>query len=243
MNQHMKHLNPLQRHSSDCQQLRSSLSRQIRERVGVSYGGLLCQGLLLAVLCLMTSCRTPPLASDAATGGVPPEFDLKSSTTLKEGDVVTITFETITNLSTTQKITMDGTIPLSMIGNVKASGKTPSELAAHIESLYEPKLQSKETVLVGLQTSTAVVYVTGAVVRPSKVPLERPLTALEAIIEAGGPQPSRAKLAEVVVLRLENGRRIRYTLNIKRELEGNLPSLFYLEPFDVIYVPARAFNF
>ena len=199
--------------------------------------------LLLTLFSFMTSCQSPSTQNTKALSEVPSEADLKNATTLKEGDVVSVSFETMTNLNSTHKLTIDGLITMPLVGKIKALGKTPSELEANIEALYEPKLQAKETVIVRLMSSTAVIYVTGAVVRPSKVPLERPMTVLEAVIEVGGPDPNRAKLTEVLVLRLDNGRRVRHVLNLKNMLNGKEPSLFYLEPFDVIYVPEKAFNF
>ena len=132
---------------------------------------------------------------------------------------------------------------MPFIGKIKALGKTPQELESWLDVLYEPQLRAKERITVNVAVSTAVVYVTGAVLRPGKVPLDRPMTALDAVVEAGGGEPSRAKLTEVVVLRIDKGRRVRFTLNLKRALKGDDHSLFYLEPFDIIYVPEKAFNF
>jgi polysaccharide export outer membrane protein len=163
---------------------------------------------------------------------------------LREGDVIQIAFEISTNLNVMQKISIDGMVAMPVVGKIKALGKSPQELESVLEALYEPKLRGgRERITVTVASATAVVYVTGAVLRPGKVPLDRPLTALDALVEAGGPEPSRAKLTEVVVLRTDKGRRLKFILNLKRALKGDDDSLFYLEPFDIIYVPEKAFNF
>ncbi len=96
---------------------------------------------------------------------------------------------------------------------------------------------------VTIASSAASVYVSGAVLRPGRIPMERPLTALDAIMEAGGFDPNRAKPGAVTVLRLENGRQQHYDLDLKRALQGKEPTPFYLKPFDIIHVPEKVWNF
>ena len=52
---------------------------------------------------------------------------------------------------------------------------------ARMAKLYRKELQNTE-VFISLQTSTTAVYVSGAVARPGKILLDRPMTALEAIM-------------------------------------------------------------
>ena len=62
-------------------------------------------------------------------------------------------------------------------------------------------------------------------------------------MEAGGVDNTRAKLTGVTVLRIENGQRIARRVNLKRALDGKDPSLFYLKPYDIVYVPEKLINF
>lgn len=62
-------------------------------------------------------------------------------------------------------------------------------------------------------------------------------------MEAGGVVTARAKVSNVSVFRIEDGRRINYQFNLKKALQGQETSLFYIKPFDVIYVPEKTFNF
>ena len=169
----------------------------LNSRKVMSWSGLGWSLCLILAMGLLTACRTASNQPTPPVSSMPSEADLQKALALKEGDVIAISFETITNLSSTHKITMDGMISMPMIGAIKAMGKTPTELQANLESLYEPKLQGKESIVVRLTSSTAVVYVSGAVLHPSKVPLDRPLTVLEAVNEVGGPDANRAKLTEV----------------------------------------------
>jgi protein involved in polysaccharide export with SLBB domain len=73
--------------------------------------------------------------------------------------------------------------------------------------------------------------------------MERPMTALEAVMEAGGFDPTRAKLAQASVLRIENGKQKAYHINLQKVLEGEEETPFYLRPFDIVHVPSKTFNF
>jgi protein involved in polysaccharide export with SLBB domain len=69
------------------------------------------------------------------------------------------------------------------------------------------------------------------------------LTVIEAVMAAGGFDGTRAKLTEVSVLRIENGQQHAYPINLKRVLQGKDRTPFYLQPFDIIYVPVKRFNY
>ncbi len=153
---------------------------------------------------------------------VPQHLDARAANyttnSLQEGDVVSIMFQYSTNFNTLQKITMDGMLNLETVGSVKAAGKTVVELQTELARLYKPQVKD-DVVTVKLISSVSSVYISGAVIRPGKVPMERPMTALEAIMEAGGFDPNRAKLTQVTVLRLEDGKQKTYRLNLKQTLE------------------------
>lgn len=190
---------------------------------------------------LFTACQSPsdtttPLMDSAGTLG------LSVTNTLQEGDAIQITFEGATNLNTTAKIPLDGMVLLPFVGRVKAAGKVPLELETELTALYATQVKSTK-IGVMVVSSSAAVYVSGAVLRPGKIPLDRQLTVLDAVMEAGGVDHTRAKLAGVTVLRIENGQQRTYHFNLKRALSGDEPLLFYLKPFDTIYVPEKTFTF
>ncbi len=161
---------------------------------------------------------------------------------IREGDVLRITFDNVTNLNTTVSIPIDGTISMQLVGQVKVSGKTVPEVQAELIKLYEPQIRTTDITVMRV-TSAASYTVGGAVARPGKLPMERPITVLEAIMEAGGVINAKAKVGEVSVFRIEDGKRTNYKFDLKKALRGQEPSLFYLKPFDVIYVPEKTFNF
>jgi polysaccharide biosynthesis/export protein len=157
------------------------------------------------------------------------------SLTLREGDTVRVTFPGAANLNTAQQIRRDGKISLPLVGEVKAAGMTPVDLEKDLVKLYGPQLVTKE-VNVTLESSAYFVFVTGAVLRPGRIVFDRPITVLEAVIDAGVDY-SKANLKDVTVIRRQTGRDEHYFhLNLKRELQGQPGEPFYLQPSDIVFV-------
>ena len=161
---------------------------------------------------------------------------------MTEADVVSVEFRYSTNYNTVQKISLDGTLNLVEAGRVKAAGKSLKQLESDITELYKGKV-TDDPVLVKINSTAGSVYVSGAVTRPGRVLMERPMTVMEALVEAGGYDPYRAKLSSVIVLRVEDGQQKTYKINVNRMLDGKEDSPFYLKPFDVLQVPTKTFNF
>jgi polysaccharide export outer membrane protein len=68
---------------------------------------------------------------------------------------------------------------------------------------------------------------------------DRPMTAFDAIMEAGGFDSTKANLKRVVVIRQEGGRNQKFTLNLKLVMDGKPSEPFYLKPGDTITVPEK----
>jgi len=192
-------------------------------------------GLLVVLCVLLAGCQTSDKMVDPGAAAY-------ATNSFLEGDVVGISFQYSTNYDTVQKIGLDGTLNLQGVGQVQAAGKTALQLQNELGGLYK-NLVKEDPITIKIVAAESAVYVAGAVTRPGKIPLERPLTVLEAIMEAGGYDPYRADLSNVRVLRVENGRQKNYRVNLKRVLRGREDAPFYLKPFDVIQVATKTFNF
>ncbi len=191
----------------------------------------------LVVLALVAGCQTEDSFPLPPPSGPPGKTSTKSII-LREGDVLKISFPGAANLNTTQPIRRDGMISLPVIGEVKAVGKTPAELEKELVELYSTQLLSKD-VTVEVQSSTFPVFVTGSVMHPGKIVSDHPITAFEAIMEAGGFDYAKANLKGVVVIRQEGNHSEKYTLNLKLVMEGKGGEPFNLKPGDTIFVPEK----
>jgi len=161
---------------------------------------------------------------------------------LHEADVISIDFRYSTNFNPVQKIGMDGFVNLPTAGEVMAAGKTVVQLQDELRELYKTEAKG-DPITVKIIAAASAIYVTGAVSHPGKIVMDRPMTVVEAIAEAGGVDQYRAKLSKVSVLRVDDGRQKVYWLNLSRALAGEDPDVFYLKPFDVVRVPTKTFNF
>lgn len=212
--------------------------KQARKAAVASRGGL-CMGLALVLMILISGCQTGPEASPSDFGAIHSPATKLEVLVLHEGDVVRVTFPGATALNgPAQTIRRDGIISVPPLGEIKAAGLTTKELEKAILDTYGSQIQTKE-VNVTLESSGFSVYVTGSVLRPGKITAERPLTALEALMEAGGPDYTKANLKKVTVIRAENGRTERHVLNLKLILEGQSAEQFRLKPADIVYVPEK----
>ena len=209
----------------------------------VTLGAVALVLLFLAAGCQTQDNSTISKANSAAAPGqfqsqrvaAPTNADL---IVLHEGDTLRISFPGAANLNTVALIRRDGRVTLPLIGEFKAAGLTPPEVEKQLIQLYGPQLQTKE-ISVAVESSAFPVYVTGAVLRPGKILSDRPLTALEAIMEAGGFDYTKANLKAVRVLRTRDGRTENFTLNLKRVLDGQEGEQFSIKPSDIIYVPEK----
>jgi polysaccharide export outer membrane protein len=185
--------------------------------------------MFLSVGC-QSSSPTLPIPAEAAAS--------KPSGTLAPGDEIVVMFSGAPEMNTKQKIQANGKVSLPTIGDVSAAGRSITSFQSQLTSMYQPHLQDP-TVVVSLQSASAGVYVSGEVLRPGKIPLDRPMTALEAVMEAGG-FTKFANPKQVIVVRNEGGKNQRYVLNMNDALNGMESRPFYVRPFDVLYVRQSA---
>ena len=211
----------------------------------------LCAAVLIGMMVLFPAgCKSPhpdqtkparvpdsSYGSAFQTNGTALTSLASTSLVLREGDTVRISFPGSPNLNTIQQIRRDGRISLPLVGEFKATGLTPGDLEKELVKLYAPQLVTKE-VNVTLDSSAFFVFVTGAVARPGRVVFDRPITALEAVIDAGVDY-SKANLKDVTVIRRQGGHEERRHLNLKKELQGGGGEPFFLQPSDIIFVRER----
>lgn len=158
--------------------------------------GWLAVGQVLAACFLLTGCQTPaddpfstqssgqPSVGDAATPG---ETSVNTNVgVFTIGDIVTVNFTGSIEMIPTheERIPEDGRITLSLIGPVKAAGKTAAELQKDIHDLYVPKYYRRLTVTV--TPKDLVFYVGGEVRKVGPVGYFGGTTLTKAISSAGG---------------------------------------------------------
>ncbi|MDB6167571.1 MAG: polysaccharide export protein, partial [Verrucomicrobia bacterium] len=132
--------------------------------------------MMAGLLMFGAGCQSPQATPSTAMS----ESSVSEPQTIREGDVLKIAFPGAPNLDSTQQVRRDGRITLAMVGEMKASGKTPADLEKELLQRYGADLITKEISITVVSSSFAV-FVSGAVIHPGKITTDHPITALEAI--------------------------------------------------------------
>lgn len=188
---------------------------------------------MVLLLALVSGCAHHPLLPPTETDAAP-----YVATAIQIGDEIKVTFPGAPNLDQTQEVRVDGMLNLGSAGMVQAVGRTQEELAAELLKIFGPDLVVKE-VNVSVASAPFPVFVSGAVLRPGKVLVNRSVTVLEAIMEAGGFDVNRADLRKVQIIRQDAGVQKTFVVNLKEALERAESHPFHLRPSDIVVVPER----
>jgi polysaccharide export outer membrane protein len=92
----------------------------------------------------------------------------------------------------------------------------------------------------GLAPETPVIFVMGEVRRPGSIPFAKDLTVVKALALAGGFTPF-ASPSKVMVIRVEDAKRLTLPVNVTTLLKGGEAQDIALRAGDVIHVPESLF--
>jgi polysaccharide export outer membrane protein len=145
------------------------------------------------------------------------------------------------DLSTDAVVRPDGTITMPLIGDIKAAGRTPSELRLEIQQRLGQFIKDESAVVTVAVTAfqSYRFTVSGAVEHPGVFTSVHYVTVAEAIALAGGPNKF-ANHAGVVIVRRDrkSGKYKRIPVNYDDVRSGRRPDMnLVLLPEDTVYVP------
>lgn len=198
--------------------------------------------ILLFSICIILigihlGCRSPKPVEMERPQTAPPALS-DSTIILGPGDVLEVKFLYTPELDVTQVVRPDGKIALQIIGEIMVQGKTPAQLKDDLLERYTNHLKDPEIVILVQSLYARSVFVGGQVVRPSMIEMPARMTAMEAIMRAGGFDWRQAEAGSVLVLRHEGNRWKGYKLNLKSAIEKGTPTdSFFLQPKDIVHVP------
>jgi len=140
-------------------------------------------------------------------------------------------------LSRTVPVRMDGNISLPLINEVKAAGLTPLKLKENLTERLKEFFENPNVSVTVVEANSFKVYVSGQVKTPGVYRLRSETTVLQIIPMAGG-FGEWANQRKILIIRKENGKEKRITVNYKKILKGNSPdSNIVLKGGDTIIVP------
>lgn len=203
--------------------------------------------LLLAAVALAAGCAGP---SASPPDKIRRALQLDTSTSVDEyvlgaTDVVQVSVWRNEDLSISVPVRPDGMISVPLVGDVRAAGRTPANLAEVIERslaqyIREPQVSIVVTSM-GSHEYSDRVRVTGAVEQPVSVPHRAGMTVLDVVLGAGGATPFAA-LNKSMLYRKMNGEVVAIPIRLEDILnDGNVETNYAIRPGDIISVPERSF--
>jgi polysaccharide export outer membrane protein len=131
----------------------------------------------------------------------------------------------------------DGKISLQLLDDVQAAGLTPAELDGVLTKKYARELKQPVVTVIVRSFSGQRVYVGGEVNKPGLIDLTTGMTALQAVINAGGFRETAKPENAIVIRKGRDERPFPVRVDLNEALYGKNRADFQLQPYDIVYVP------
>lgn len=153
-------------------------------------------------------------------------------------DVLEFLFFKNIELNQTRIVGPDGMVALQLIGSVQVVGRTVEDITSEVTKRYAKELVNPQVTVAVKEFSGLKVYVGGEVNEPGIQIYRGGLTALQAVVAAGGFLKT-AKTENVLLIRQgPNGRPIGTIVDLKSVLKNNqFRRDVGLVPTDIVFVP------
>ena len=207
-------------------------------------GVLLFLGMLgIAALCVGQAAK--PVLTPAPQPAAPPpapsttpaaHVAVGASYVIGPDDVLQVTVWKETTLSGTFPVRPDGMISMVLLGDVKAAGLTPEQLAANLTTQYKKYVQDPLVTVLVQQVNSQRIFVVGEVGHVGPIPITPGMTPLQAIASAGGLSPYAHK-THIYILRGPQGKQEKILFNYKAAIRGDNSQNITLQPNDTVVIP------
>jgi polysaccharide biosynthesis/export protein len=175
-----------------------------------------------------------------ATGAAPTASQVQANDAeykIGAQDVLRIDVWKEDQLTRTVPVRPDGKVTLPLLNDVQAAGLTPMQLAGVLSEGLKKYINSPQVTVTITEINSRRIYVTGEVARAGAFPLLPNMTVLQALSSSGGFSQF-ARLKNIYVLRVEDGKQVKHPFNYKEAVNGKNPEQnILLQPGDVIVVP------
>lgn len=198
---------------------------------------------LLVEPALATESPTPASSAEEGsktTAPVEVKTPQPANYTLRAGDTLSIAVWKEEELTREVLILPDGTVNFPLIGTFTAAGLTPAEVKETVTKKLKPFVPAATVTVVVKQTAGNAISVVGQVARPGDIIMNRPLTVMQALSQAGG-LTQYADEDSIVILRKVDGKEISLEYDYSDVARGHhLESNIILLPADVVVVPTAS---
>jgi polysaccharide biosynthesis/export protein len=131
----------------------------------------------------------------------------------------------------------DGKITLPLIGEIEASGRTPTQLGHEISGKLQSYISEPEVTVIVQEIRSQRFNILGQVAKPGSYLLSNSVTVLDAIAVAGGFRDFAKKKSIYVLRQSAEGGQMRLPFNYNEVIKGKKPEQnVRLKPRDTVVV-------
>jgi polysaccharide biosynthesis/export protein len=157
---------------------------------------------------------------------------------LAPGDVLSVKFLHNPELNEQVPIRPDGRLALPIVGDVVAAGQSAAQLRGQLIELYSKVVRHPELVVMVQSFGTQRVYVGGQVGRPGELAFIPGMTAMQAVIMAGGDRQTASRSNVVIVRDQGTETPLLLLVDLERVVSKSSPGGdLRLQPRDIVFVP------
>jgi polysaccharide export outer membrane protein len=134
-------------------------------------------------------------------------------------------------------VRLDGRISLPLVGDIKAAGNTPMQLAKKLEKKLSEIMEEPSITVIVLATNSRKYYMVGNINSPGEYPIDTPINILQAIARASG-LGEWADKDEIIIVRRGAGKDEMIFFDYKEFVKGkDLSKNIYIQYGDTVIVP------
>jgi polysaccharide biosynthesis/export protein PslD len=196
----------------------------------------------LALGAALGACSAPPRV-EPITPAELPRFDRATlpadgAYRIEPGDRIAIRYVHHGDLDREETVRTDGRIRSDGAGEIVVAGLRTRDVERELATAAGATLRDPEVSVAIVEFAPRWVYVAGEVGEPGPIAYRRGITALQALMEAGGVLDT-ALLDSVVLVRAEGpeGAPVSRRVDFEKALAGEAPIVPMLAPRDVLFVP------
>jgi len=173
-----------------------------------------------------------PASESGADRGIPEKF------IIGEGDVLQVSVWKEPDASVASMVVRaDGKITVPFIKEIVVAGMTSAQAEEIIAAKLKPFIMDPDVTVVVREVHSKKIYLVGAVRKTGAVEMNHPMTVLQALTEAGGPNDF-AKKKDIYVLRTTKGSQVKLPFNYDAAIKGEQAGKdYWLMPNDMVVVP------
>ena len=223
-------------------------------KIAAKYLGDLVPGLSL-LACLSFSAVLWGQAADPNQSGAEPDAAATTAAVAQPGqaannprtdatyvigddDVLAINVWKELELTRVVTVRSDGKISLPLVGEMKAAGRTPSQLEEDLKAALRGYISDPQVTVIVQEIKSRNINILGQVIKPGSYPLTADTTIVDAVALAGGFKDFAKKKGVYVVRQGADGSETRIPFNYENFIKGKKTvQNIQLKPHDTIVVP------